>query len=115
MLKYYTLLSFAIVLEVIGAAYMKVANGFDNLEGTLMGAFCYIVALSCYIILTNNYELGIVNALWAGGGTVLVVLIGSVFFQESMSIIKVAGVLCVVVGMIGLNIPERQHDDKGAW
>ncbi|GEK60288.1 QacE family quaternary ammonium compound efflux SMR transporter [Marinococcus halophilus] len=115
MLKYYTLLSFAIILEVIGAAYMKVANGFANLEGTLVVAFCYIVALSCYIILTKNYELGIVNALWAGGGTVLVVLIGSVFLGESMSIIKAAGVVCVVAGMVGLNIPERQHDNKGAW
>lgn len=110
MIGYYILLSFSIILEVVGASFMKVSEGFTHLWATLIVAGSYSITLACYILLTKQHELGIVNALWAGGGTVLVSIIGIVWFQESLSLIKIIGIVCIVFGVVGLNLPSQQNE-----
>ncbi|MDX8342356.1 multidrug efflux SMR transporter [Rossellomorea sp. YZS02] len=110
MLKYYLLLSLAIILEVIGASFMKLSDGFSEPVSTLIVLFSYSVALGSYIWLTKEHEIGIVNALWAGGGTVLVSVMGLFLFQESLSALKLFGLLCIIAGVIGLNLPEQKKE-----
>lgn len=112
MLRYYILLSFSIILEVVGASFMKISEGFTHLGATLIVIGSYSIALALYILLTKQHELGIVNALWAGGGTVLVSVTGIVLFQESLSLIKIAGIACIVLGVIGLNLPSQQNETR---
>ncbi|WP_080848266.1 DMT family transporter [Cytobacillus gottheilii] len=114
MLRYYILLSFSIILEIVGASFMKISEGFTQLGAAIIVIASYSIALSLYILLTKQHELGIVNTLWAGGGTVLVSVTGIVFFHESLTFIKLIGILCIVAGVIGLNLPERRNEMKKA-
>ncbi|MFD2923950.1 DMT family transporter [Halobacillus naozhouensis] len=114
MLRYYILLSFSIILEVFGASFMKKSEGFTHLGATLIVIVSYSIALALYILLTKQHELGIVNALWAGGGTILVSVIGIALFQESISLIKIVGIVCIVLGVIGLNLPNQQNELRKA-
>ncbi|WP_158737871.1 multidrug efflux SMR transporter [Alteribacillus sp. YIM 98480] len=112
MLRYYILLSFSIVIEMVGATFMKMSDGFTHLGATIIVISSYSIALALYILLTKQHELGIVNALWAGGGTVLVSVSGIALFQESLSFFKIIGILCIVIGVIGLNMPNKQNQAK---
>ncbi|MCA1060551.1 multidrug efflux SMR transporter [Rossellomorea aquimaris] len=110
MLKYYTFLSLSIILEVVGASFMKLSDGFTEAFPTIIVIFSYSVALGSYILLTKENEIGIVNALWAGGGTVLVSALGMILFQESLSALKLFGLVCIVSGVIGLNLPNKKKE-----
>ncbi|WP_404457300.1 DMT family transporter [Oceanobacillus kapialis] len=114
MIKYYTFLCFSIILEIIGASFMKISDGFTHIGATLIVVVSYGFALVFYIILSKEHELGIVNALWAGGGTILIAVSGIILFQESLSLLKIIGVLSVVFGVIGLNFPDQSKQARKA-
>ncbi|WP_018924613.1 DMT family transporter [Salsuginibacillus kocurii] len=114
-MKTYLLLAGSIVLEVLGATFMIPAEGFTRLGPSLVVIGSYGLTLALYIILTHQHELGIINALWAGGGTALVTVSGFFFFNETLTFLKVIGVLCIIVGVIGLNLqPEQNTSEKEA-
>ena len=47
---------------------------------------------------------GVASALYAGGATVLVVVTGIIFFDETISLPKILGVSLIVIGAVSLNI-----------
>ncbi|UOQ44206.1 multidrug efflux SMR transporter [Halobacillus salinarum] len=104
MQRRYAWLGLSIVLEVMGASLMKTSNGFTNLSASIMVIVCYFLALVLYILLTKNHGLGLMNALWSGGGTLLITVIGILFLGESISIHKWIGVILILTGIVGLNV-----------
>ncbi len=86
---------------------MKVAEGFNHLGAGLIVIGCYGISLAFYVIITHQHEIGIVNAIWSGAGTVLVSIIGIAAFQESISLAKTVGIILVVGGVVALNLPEK--------
>ncbi|MYL64467.1 QacE family quaternary ammonium compound efflux SMR transporter [Bacillus hwajinpoensis] len=103
----YLWLGIAILFEVIGATFMKYTDGFSNWGPTLIVILSYAIALFFYIFLTKDHELGIINALWSGGGTVIIAVAGILLFQESTSLIKLLAISLIVIGIIGLNTKSR--------
>ncbi|SFO96856.1 DMT family transporter [Salibacterium halotolerans] len=113
MLRYYIFLSLAILLEIVGAGFMKLSKGFTEPGATIVVIAAYSLALTFYVLLTNRHGLGIINALWAGVGTVIVSAGGIILFQESVSLFKITGILFIVAGVLGLNLPkQRRHTRK---
>lgn len=112
-MKYYLILCLSIIAEVIGAAYMKVSEGFSHLGSTMMVISFYGLALTLYIILSNKTELGIINTIWMGGATTLVTVIGIIAFNEAISLLKFIGVLSIIMGIIGLNLPKKEYVNQG--
>ncbi|MCA1011562.1 DMT family transporter [Halobacillus halophilus] len=103
----YILLGLSIILEVIGATFMKYTSGFENTTASLVVILSYLLALTLYIMITKNHELGMINALWSGGGTALVTIIGIILFGETTSFQKLAGVALILAGIYGLNTRGR--------
>lgn len=103
----YIWLGIAILFEVIGATFMKYTDGFSNWIPTLIVILSYAIAILFYIFLTKNHELGIINALWSGGGTVIIAVAGILLFQESTSLTKLLAISLIVIGIIGLNTKAR--------
>ncbi|WP_226658836.1 DMT family transporter [Pseudalkalibacillus hwajinpoensis] len=112
MKKVYLWLGIAIVFEVIGATFMKYTDGFSNWIPTLIVILSYAIALVFYIFLTKDHELGIINALWSGGGTVIITVAGILLFHESTSFTKLLAIALIVVGIVGLNTKSR-YKKKG--
>ena len=51
--------------------------------------------------------MSIVYAIWAGGGTAIVAVIGIYFFNESVSALKIASLVLVIAGVIGLQLSAK--------
>ncbi|WP_041601283.1 DMT family transporter [Halobacillus halophilus] len=103
----YILLGLSIILEVIGATFMKYTSGFENAAASVVVILSYLLALTLYIIITKNHELGMINALWSGGGTGLVTILGIILFGETTSFQKMVGVVLILSGIYGLNTRGR--------
>ncbi|MEL3971057.1 multidrug efflux SMR transporter [Rossellomorea oryzaecorticis] len=108
-MKTYLLLGISILFEVAGATAMKYSEGFTNFTASLVVILCYILAISMYIIITKDNEIGIINALWSGGGTLLVMLLGVGLFHESVTMSKVFGLTLIIAGMMGLTVPRKER------
>lgn len=108
-MKTYLLLGISIMFEVAGATAMKYSEGFTNLTASLIVIFFYTLAIIMYIFITKDNEIGMINALWSGGGTLLVMLLGVGLFHESVTISKVFGVTLILAGMMGLTVPKKER------
>ena len=84
-MAYYILLIISILLEVIGVIFLNQSNGFTVLIPTLLAISFYCLSIAIYILITANREVGIINAIFAGTGTVLVTIFGVLFLEESVS------------------------------
>lgn len=55
-------------------------------------------------IVLKRIDVGVVYAVWSGLGTVLVVLIGILWFREPATTLRIVSISLIILGVIGLNI-----------
>lgn len=79
---HYLYLAAAIVLEVIGTAFLKQSNGFRETIPTLITAVSYAGAFYLMSLTLKAMPVGIVYAIWSGVGIVLIALVGWVVFRQ---------------------------------
>ena len=103
---YWFYLAMAIVLEVVGTTCMKLSEGFTRPIPSVLVFVLYMVSFAFMILALKKMELGVVYAIWAGLGTALIAIIGIVWFQESVSLLKIASILFIVLGVVGLRLSE---------
>ena len=97
------LVGLAIVAEIAAALGLRFSNGFTKLLPTAFalaafGSAFYLVSLSLV-----HLPVSTVYPVWAGGGTAGVALVGVLILKERASILKGAGIILVVAGIIALN------------
>ena len=97
---YWILLGLAIAAEITGTLSMKWASvGHGNAGFILM---LVMIALS-YIFLSfavKKIALGVAYALWEGIGILFITLFSVLLFDETLSTMKVAGLVSLVVGIV---------------
>jgi small multidrug resistance pump len=103
---YWFYLAMAIVLEVMGTTCMKLSGGFTRLIPSVLVFVLYMVSFSFMILALKKMELGVVYAIWAGLGTAMIALIGIVWFQESVSLLKIVSIVFIVLGVVGLHLSQ---------
>ena len=97
---YWMLLAFAIVTEIIGTLSMKWASVSGGHTGFIL--MLVMIALS-YIFLAfavKKIALGVAYALWEGIGILLITLFSVLLFDEALSLVKMAGLATLVVGIV---------------
>jgi small multidrug resistance pump len=99
-------LAAAIVCEVAGTIFMKFSNSLTRWIWVAPMLVAYVLALLGLALALRTIEVGIAYAVWAASGTLLIALVGIVFFGESLSLIKVVAIVLVVAGVIGLNLAD---------
>lgn len=67
-------------------------------------ALSYAVAFYALSWTLKRMEVGVVYAIWAGLGVVLVTIVGVTFLGESMDRAGVIGILLIVSGVVVLNV-----------
>ena len=100
------LLSFAILSELGGSTCMKLSNGFTNLYASILTFVFWGISFSIFIFALKYFDLSFIYAIWAGLGILLVSIIGMTYFKEPVSLMKVASILVIVVGVVMLNMSE---------
>jgi small multidrug resistance pump len=99
----YLLLTGAIAAEVAGTTAMKYSAGFTRLVPSLVTVIGYLVAFFLLAQTLKTIEVGTAYAIWAGIGTAAIASIGMLFLGETVSAVKLAGIVLVIAGVVLLN------------
>ena len=105
---YWILLSLAIVAEIIGTLSMKWAAVGHGSAGFIL--MLVMIAIS-YIFLAfavKKIALGVAYALWEGIGILLITLFSVMLFGESLSAMKIAGLVTLVAGIVLIKSGTRK-------
>mmetsp|Transcript_11322 Transcript_11322/g.41431 ORF Transcript_11322/g.41431 Transcript_11322/m.41431 type:complete len:219 (+) Transcript_11322:3-659(+) len=100
----WVLLVLAIVFEVLGTTAMKLSNGFQNPLFTVTLVVCYVASLAVFTLVLKWWTVSTAYAVWSGVGTALTAMVGVLYFKEVMTLVKAASILCIIVGVVGLNL-----------
>ncbi|MDA0771731.1 MAG: multidrug efflux SMR transporter [Cyanobacteria bacterium] len=97
------LLFSAIILEILATVQLKLSLGFTRFDHTLSTVMLFSLSLICAAFAFKKIDIGLAYALWSGLGTVGIVAIGILYFNEPSSIIKIFFACLIVVGVVGIN------------
>jgi small multidrug resistance pump len=102
------LLFVAILFEVAGITSMKLSRGFAEPLPSIAVPVFYVFSALAVILALKRLELSTAYAIWSGVGTALAAMIGVAYFREPLSLFKVASLLLVIIGVVGLSLAGRQ-------
>jgi small multidrug resistance pump len=102
------LLFVAILLEVAGISSMKLSRGFAELVPSIAVPVFYVLSAAAVILALKRLDLSVTYAIWSGVGTALAAMIGIAYFREPLTLIKVASLALVILGLVGLSLAARQ-------
>ena len=92
------------VLDVGWAVSMKYAEGYSRLGWSLVS----LVLLAAFVFLLGRalrvLEVGVAYSVWTGIGAAGTFLMGVVLFGESLSAMKIAGIVMVLMGIAALKL-----------
>lgn len=105
---YWLYLLLGIITEVLGDVCMKLADGFSNILYTVLAFVFYGGTLCCLILVLKKLEISVTYAIWGGGGTALIAIIGFVFFKETATVSKIIFIGMIVIGIVGLHLSTNK-------
>jgi small multidrug resistance pump len=94
----------AITLEVAGTTSMKLSEGFSKLTPSILIFVFYAISFCLLTLALKTIDVSLAYAIWSGLGTALIAIIGFSYFHETMTLLKVASILLIIIGVIGLNL-----------
>lgn len=102
------LLFIAILLEVAGITSMKLSRGFAEMIPSIAVPVFYVLSAAAVILALKRLDLSVTYAIWSGVGTALAAMIGIAYFREPLTLIKLASLALVVLGVVGLSLASKQ-------
>ena len=94
----------AIVAEVFGSTMLKKSDGFKKKIPAALFVIGYGAAFIGLAVALETISLGVAYAIWAGMGTAVTVVVGILVFKEKINKSIVMGVVCVLTGVVLLNV-----------
>lgn len=98
------LLFIAGLFEVGWAIGLKYTEGFTRLWPTLGTALSMLISVVLLGLAMKSLPVGTAYAVWVGIGAVGTVVLGIVLFGESADLPRVASLLLIGVGILGLKL-----------
>ena len=105
----YLLLVVAIGAEVLATSALPRTDGFTVLFPSLVVVAGYGFAAFLLAHVVKSMPVGVAYAIWAGLGTLTVVVIGATFLGQPISTWQVTGILLIVAGVVVLNLGGQVH------
>jgi small multidrug resistance pump len=97
------LLSAAIAAEVIATVSLKASDGFSRPVPSAITVVGYLISFWLLALVLKELSVGTTYAIWSAVGTAAVALIGIAAYGETVSLLKIASLGLIVLGVIGLN------------
>jgi len=94
------------LLEVAFAASLKPAEGFTRLWPSVAVVVFGVAAVITLTQTLDRIPVGTAYAVFTGIGAVGIVLVGVVAYDEPVSLVRLASILLVVAGVVGLRLAE---------
>jgi len=100
----WSMLVVAGALDVGWAISMKYAEGYTRLGWSIVS----VVLLAAFVVLLGRalkvLEVGVAYSVWTGIGAAGTFFMGVVLFGESLSAMKLAGIVLVLMGIVALKL-----------
>ncbi|RQP07688.1 MAG: QacE family quaternary ammonium compound efflux SMR transporter [Chryseobacterium sp.] len=100
---HYFFLALAILLEVVGSAFLNASKGFTKAEPTTVMAICYLSSFYFLSLTLKTLPLGIAYAIWGGLGIVLTTLVSVFVFKQEINFPVIVGIAMIVAGVVVVN------------
>ena len=98
------ILFFAGLFEVGWAVGLKYTDGFSRPLPTALTVGAMIISLGLLGLAMKELPLGTAYAIWTGVGAVGTVIAGIILFGESMALFRLASVVLIIAGLVGLKM-----------
>lgn len=92
------------LLEIVWAVGLKYTEGFTKPLASTITISALISSFVLLGIALKTLPLGLAYSIWVGIGVAGTVIFGIWFFNESISLLKIASVLLILLGIIGLKL-----------
>lgn len=100
----WALLIVAGLFEIVWAIALKYSDGFDKLWPTLVFGVAAYISFSCLANAIKYLPMGTSYAVWTGIGAVGIAIVGMVWFNEPVTLVRIACISLIVVGIAGLKL-----------
>ncbi len=98
----WVILFFAIVFEVAGTLTLKFTQGMTRLWPTVLMFAFYLASLFGLSNAVERIPVGTAYAVWSGVGTLMVFVMGAVWFKEQITLLRSLSAALVIIGVAGL-------------
>jgi len=88
---------------------LRFSEGFTSLLPTTLALAAFAMALYLVSHVMKSLPVSVAYPVWAGGGTVGVVLLGVGLLGESINMLKVIGIALVVIGVMIVNSSSEKR------
>lgn len=90
------------------------SEGFTVLTWSISAGVFFLLTLLCLSIALRAIEVGIGYAVWAGIGAVGAAMLGPVFFDESLTVVRAFWLAVIIAGVVWLKLADGPQQDGGA-
>ncbi|NOV02490.1 DMT family transporter [Paenibacillus planticolens] len=90
------------VFEVVWAISLKFSNGFTRLIPSGVTIVGMIISFYFLAVATKTLPIGTAYAAWTGIGAVGAIIIGTLFLNEPVSLLRILFMILILVGVLGL-------------
>ncbi len=103
-MNHWVALTIAVVAEVIATSSLKATAEFTKLWPTVLVIVGYLVAFYFMTISLRVLPVGIMYAIWAGAGIVLVSLVGWLFYKQVLDAPAIIGIGLIIAGVVMIHL-----------
>jgi|ERR687895_1638689 multidrug transporter EmrE-like cation transporter len=98
------LLTLAIAVEVAATLALRASDGFARIGPTIAVVAGYGTAFFLLGLVLRTMPVSVAYAVWSAVGTGTIALIGMTLLDEPAGVLRVACLVLIIVGVVGLNL-----------
>jgi small multidrug resistance pump len=98
------LLLLAIGCEVVGTSLLPASDRFTRPLPSVLVLLAYALAFYLLSVVVRTMPVGIVYAIWAGLGIVLVSAVGWVVYRQHLDVPALIGLAMIIGGVVVVNV-----------
>jgi quaternary ammonium compound-resistance protein SugE len=92
------------LLEIVWATGLKYTDGFTRLTPSAIVVVAMVGSVYFLALAVRTIPIGTGYAVWTGIGAVGVAILGMVLFGEPKTLLRIASILLIVAGIVGLKL-----------
>lgn len=108
MLKSWLILLVAAAFEIVWASGLKSTHGFTKLWPSAGVIAAMVASMWLLAVSARDLPIGTAYAVWTGIGAVGTALIGILIFKEPATAARLACIVLIVAGVVGLKVVAKQ-------
>jgi len=105
----WAILFVAIVFEVAGTLTLKFTEGMTRLWPTVLMFAFYLVSLFGLSTAVARIPVGTAYAVWSAVGTLMVFILGVLWFKEQVTVLRCVSAVLIVIGVAGLYLTSAEE------